>query len=295
MTTHHDTDPKNLHALRRKLRRALRRRSALVVACVIAAAGIGLRLHAQNAGRSTGPKSRRSRRSMSSRRKPARRTQRAGAARHAAAPIIDAPIYARVNGYLKRWYVDIGAPGQGRPGAGRHRDAGARPADPPGRSRSGDRASANDAARARSPPSAGTRCWPRSRSRSRRPTRRRRPMRSARRWSTPAQANLARLKAMAAFKHVVAPFDGIVTARNTDVGNLINAGAGGKGSELFRVADEHEARVYVDVPQTDAGADASRARRRSWSCRRSRASWCRPGWRIFRRLSASPRAPCRSS
>ena len=52
---------------------------------------------------------------------------------------------------------------------------------------------------------------------------------------------------------MVAPFDGIVTARNTDVGNLINAGAGGKGSELFHVADEREARVYVDVPQTDAG------------------------------------------
>ena len=44
-----------------------------------------------------------------------------------------------------------------------------------------------------------------------------------------AQANLERLKALAAFKHVVAPFDGIVTARNTDVGDLINAGAGGKG------------------------------------------------------------------
>ncbi|HEX9140280.1 MAG TPA: efflux RND transporter periplasmic adaptor subunit [Steroidobacteraceae bacterium] len=68
-----------------------------------------------------------------------------------------------------------------------------------------------------------------------------------------AQANLERLRALEAFKHVIAPFDGIVTARNTDVGNLINAGAGSKGNELFRVADEHEARVYVDVPQTDAG------------------------------------------
>ncbi len=68
-----------------------------------------------------------------------------------------------------------------------------------------------------------------------------------------AQANLDRLRALAAFKHVAAPFDGIVTARNTDVGNLINAGAGGKGSELFRVADEHETRIYVEVPQTEAG------------------------------------------
>jgi RND family efflux transporter MFP subunit len=65
------------------------------------------------------------------------------------------------------------------------------------------------------------------------------------------EANLNRLRSMADFKHVVAPFDGIVTARNTDVGALIDAGAG-HNTELFRVADEHEARVYVDVPQTDA-------------------------------------------
>ena len=65
------------------------------------------------------------------------------------------------------------------------------------------------------------------------------------------EANLERLRSMANFKHVVAPFDGVVTARNTDVGALIDAGAG-RNTELFRVADEHEARVYVDVPQTDA-------------------------------------------
>jgi RND family efflux transporter MFP subunit len=68
-----------------------------------------------------------------------------------------------------------------------------------------------------------------------------------------AQANLNRLKTLAAFRHVIAPFDGIVTARYIDVGNLIDAGAGGKGSELFRLADEHQSRIYVDVPQTDAG------------------------------------------
>jgi RND family efflux transporter MFP subunit len=67
-----------------------------------------------------------------------------------------------------------------------------------------------------------------------------------------ARANYDRLLQMGAFKRIVAPFDGIVTARNTDVGALINAGAGGRGQELFRVADVHQARIYVEVPQTDA-------------------------------------------
>ncbi len=54
------------------------------------------------------------------------------------------------------------------------------------------------------------------------------------------------------FKNITAPFDGIVTARETDVGALINAGSGtggGNGPELFRVADIHQMRVYVQVPQ----------------------------------------------
>ena len=50
------------------------------------------------------------------------------------------------------------------------------------------------------------------------------------------------------FKTIVAPFDGIVTARRTDVGALIQAGSG-DGHELFRVADVHVMRVYVPVPQ----------------------------------------------
>ena len=63
-----------------------------------------------------------------------------------------------------------------------------------------------------------------------------------------AKANLARLQALVAFKTLVAPFDGIVTARAIDVGALINAG-GTAGSALFQVADIHQMRVYVRVPQ----------------------------------------------
>jgi RND family efflux transporter MFP subunit len=62
------------------------------------------------------------------------------------------------------------------------------------------------------------------------------------------QANLARLLALETYKRIVAPFDGIVTARATDVGALINAGAGG-GPALFVVSDTKRLRAYVNVPQ----------------------------------------------
>jgi RND family efflux transporter MFP subunit len=61
-----------------------------------------------------------------------------------------------------------------------------------------------------------------------------------------------RLQALESYKRIVAPFDGTVTARNTDIGALINAGSGtGSGSApvLFRVADVHQMRVFVQVPQ----------------------------------------------
>ena len=66
------------------------------------------------------------------------------------------------------------------------------------------------------------------------------------------QGDVARLQAMQDYKRITAPFDGVVTARETDIGALINAGSGtggGNGPELFRIADIHEMRVYVQVPQ----------------------------------------------
>ena len=68
-----------------------------------------------------------------------------------------------------------------------------------------------------------------------------------------AAANLARLRDLESFKRVVAPFSGVVTERNTDVGALINAGQA-PGSALFRVADTHRLRIYVSVPQAYASA-----------------------------------------
>jgi RND family efflux transporter MFP subunit len=63
-----------------------------------------------------------------------------------------------------------------------------------------------------------------------------------------AQANVRQLEAMESFKTVVAPFDGVVTARNTDIGALITAGSGA-GQELFEVSDMDIIRIYVQVPQ----------------------------------------------
>jgi RND family efflux transporter MFP subunit len=62
-----------------------------------------------------------------------------------------------------------------------------------------------------------------------------------------AQANLDRLRVLEKYKHIVAPFDGLVTVRSTDVGMLINAG--GSGAPLFVVSDTGRLRVYVNVPQ----------------------------------------------
>ena len=63
-----------------------------------------------------------------------------------------------------------------------------------------------------------------------------------------AAANVARLQAFEGFKKIVAPFDGVVTARKIDVGALVNS-TPGNAPDLFDVADVHEMRIYVDVPQ----------------------------------------------
>jgi membrane fusion protein, multidrug efflux system len=63
------------------------------------------------------------------------------------------------------------------------------------------------------------------------------------------QANVERLEALAGYKKITVPFDGVVTARDTDVGALINAG-GGTGPAMFVVSDISKLRVYVNVPQS---------------------------------------------
>jgi RND family efflux transporter MFP subunit len=163
---------------------------------------------------------------------------------------IDASIYARVSGYLKRWYVDIGA----------HVKAGQVLAEIEtpeldqqllqaqadlATSRANERLSATTSAR-----------WAKMLASDSVPQQeadeKAGDYEAKKAIVAAAEANVARLRATASFKKIIAPFAGVVTARRTDVGALINAGAGA-GQELFRVADTHKARIYVDVPQTYTG------------------------------------------
>jgi len=63
------------------------------------------------------------------------------------------------------------------------------------------------------------------------------------------QADEARLEELQSYENVYAPFDGTVTARNTDVGALINAGSGGLATELFHMTATKTLRIYVAVPE----------------------------------------------
>jgi RND family efflux transporter MFP subunit len=67
-----------------------------------------------------------------------------------------------------------------------------------------------------------------------------------------AQANTARLRNLQNFNRVVAPFDGVLTSRNIDVGDLVDAGNGGMGKALFTIAQIDPLRLYVFVPQAYA-------------------------------------------
>ena len=160
-------------------------------------------------------------------------------------PYYKAAIYARVSGYLKSWQQDIGG----------HVTTGQVLAsiDTPDLDQQLDQAKADLATAdanerlAASLPSALPRSSGGKSCRSRRWTRRP-PMRPRRKPSHSARANVRRLEALESFKSIVAPFDGIVTQRNTDVGALINAGSTA-GQELFEVSDLHRVRIYVQVPQ----------------------------------------------
>jgi RND family efflux transporter MFP subunit len=64
------------------------------------------------------------------------------------------------------------------------------------------------------------------------------------------QANVKQLQALQSFEKIYAPFDGVITARNTDIGDLINSGSsGGVKTDLFHIAQPKTLRVYVNVPE----------------------------------------------
>ncbi len=69
-----------------------------------------------------------------------------------------------------------------------------------------------------------------------------------------AQSNVRRLEDLHSFQKIYAPFDGVITARNTDIGALISAGAGAADKELFHLSAIQRLRVFVNVPQVYAAA-----------------------------------------
>ncbi len=160
----------------------------------------------------------------------------------------EAPIYARTNGYLRIWYTDIGAPVKKGQLLG---EIDTPEVDQERRQAVADMATAQanyDLAKITNERWQGLVA---TQSVSQQDADQRAGDAAAKAAALQsAAANLARLNELEAFKRVLAPFDGVVTQRNTDIGALINAGAGtSPGSSLFRVADTHRLRIYVYVPQ----------------------------------------------
>ncbi|MBS0589043.1 MAG: efflux RND transporter periplasmic adaptor subunit [Proteobacteria bacterium] len=164
-------------------------------------------------------------------------------------PWYDAPIYARVSGYLKKWYVDIGT----KVKAGEVlADIETPELDQQLQQARADLANAT--AKEKLAEITHNR-WQKmllSTSVSKQEADEKASDFEAKKADVAAQrANVDRLQALAGFKRVVAPFDGTVTERKTDIGALINAGSS-SGPELFRVADTRKLRIYLDVPQAFA-------------------------------------------
>jgi membrane fusion protein (multidrug efflux system) len=159
------------------------------------------------------------------------------------------PIYARANGYLKNWYVDIGA----QVTAGQLLAMIDAPEidDELTQARADVRQARVSARIAH----ATAQRWQKllqTNSVSHRATERKVADDEAKQASLASlESNLTRLSELQSYEKVYAPFDGVITARNVDVGALIEAGsAGGPSSELFNIAKTNLLRVYVDLPQS---------------------------------------------
>ncbi|MGA8707714.1 MAG: efflux RND transporter periplasmic adaptor subunit [Steroidobacteraceae bacterium] len=162
---------------------------------------------------------------------------------------IEAPIYARTSGYLRRWYTDIGAhvkkgellaeidtPEVDRQLSQARADLNTAQANLALSRTTNDRWKALLATQSVSQQDADEKAGDAA---------------AKQAMEQSAAQNVARLNDLESFKRVLAPFDGVVTARNTDIGALINAGQAA-GSELFEVADTEELRIYAQVPEAYA-------------------------------------------
>jgi RND family efflux transporter MFP subunit len=160
---------------------------------------------------------------------------------------IDAPIYARTNGYLKRWYVDIG----GRV----KKDQLLAEIDTPELDQQLQQARA-DLATARANYDLAQTTAARYEFLLQSDSVAKQDVDNAvgdahakKAMVDSATDNVKRLEQLQSFEKVYAPFDGVLTERKTDIGQLINSGSGSGAKELFHVAAIHTLRVYVNVPQ----------------------------------------------
>jgi RND family efflux transporter MFP subunit len=161
---------------------------------------------------------------------------------------IDSPVYARTNGYLKRWYVDIGA----------HVKAGQLLADIETpevdqqlRQSRADLATVEANMNLAKITAIRYADLLKTDSVSKQDADNAEGDYAAKQATVQsAQANVKRLEELQAFEKIYAPFDGVITARNTDIGALIDSGsAGGTRTELFHIVQPDKLRVYVNVPE----------------------------------------------
>jgi RND family efflux transporter MFP subunit len=167
-------------------------------------------------------------------------------------PFNDTPIYARTNGYLKHWYVDIGT----------HVQAGQLLAeiDTPEVDQQLDQAradlkSANANEHLAEITAARWQNLLKTNSVSKQETDQAVSDLSAKQAAVDSMsANVHRLEQLQSFEKIYAPFPGVITARNTDIGALIDAGASTTPRELFHMAAVSKMRVFVAVPEVDSRA-----------------------------------------
>jgi RND family efflux transporter MFP subunit len=165
-------------------------------------------------------------------------------------PFNDTPIYARTNGYLKRWYVDIGAHVvQGQLLA----EIETPEVDQQLEQARADLKNAQANEQLAQITAARWQNLLKTNSVSKQETDQAVSDLNARQATVDSMAaNVHRLEQLQSFEKVYAPFAGVITARNTDIGALINAGAGGVPQELFHMAAVNRLRVYVAVPEVDS-------------------------------------------
>jgi len=165
---------------------------------------------------------------------------------------IDTPIYARTNGYLKKWYVDIGA----------HVKQGQLLAEieTPELDQQLQQAEAelkNAQANSQLAQTTAAR-WQhllKTNSVSKQETDQAvSDLSSKEALVASNQANVRRLQQLQSFEHIYAPFNGVITARNTDIGALIQEGTSGTAKELFHLVSIRKLRIYIPVPEVYASA-----------------------------------------